>query len=58
MAVGSHHEPAGPCTNVCRIDPVTRLCEGCKRTLDEITAWSSLAPEAKRRVLAALKSRP
>jgi hypothetical protein len=50
-------DPPSPCTNLCRIDPVTRLCEGCKRSLDEIAAWSGLAPEAKRRVLAALELR-
>jgi predicted Fe-S protein YdhL (DUF1289 family) len=39
-----------PCISVCRIDPVTQLCEGCCRTLDEIADWSRLHDEAKREV--------
>jgi len=30
-----------PCTGVCTIDP-RGLCDGCHRTIDEITAWSRL----------------
>ena len=29
-----------PCNSICKIDPATRLCMGCFRTLDEIAAWS------------------
>ncbi len=39
-----------PCVSVCRMDAVSGLCEGCFRTLDEISAWSGLADEGKRRV--------
>jgi predicted Fe-S protein YdhL (DUF1289 family) len=28
-----------PCVAVCRIDPATGQCEGCARTLDEISDW-------------------
>ena len=31
-----------PCTDVCRIDPVSGWCEGCLRTLDEIAAWGGI----------------
>lgn len=53
-------DPLSPCTGVCRIDSATRLCAGCKRTIDEIMAWPRLAPETKRAVLAqlALRGRP
>ncbi len=34
--------PASPCVNLCRMDPATGWCEGCRRTLDEIAAWSSM----------------
>lgn len=37
-----------PCVSVCRMDAATRLCEGCLRTLDEITAWSALDDESRR----------
>ena len=33
---------ASPCTQVCRIDSVTNLCEGCGRTLSEIAMWGSM----------------
>lgn len=49
--------PASPCTNVCRMNPQSGLCEGCLRTLAEIAAWSSLSLAEKRRVLAELPSR-
>ena len=46
-----------PCTNVCKMNPETELCEGCFRTLDEIAAWSGMNPEEKRAVLARLPAR-
>lgn len=39
-----------PCTNVCRIDARTGWCEGCRRTVDEITRWP-LANDAERRAI-------
>jgi len=48
---------ASPCINVCRMNPGTRLCEGCLRTLDEIAAWSAMTDDEKRAVLARLSER-
>jgi len=28
-----------PCIGVCKIDPDTRLCQGCMRTAREIARW-------------------
>ena len=53
----SEDEVPSPCTNVCRMNPQTALCEGCYRTLDEIASWSGLTPEEKRDVLARLPAR-
>jgi len=39
------------------MNPVTGLCDGCLRTLDEIAAWSGLSDEEKRAVLARLPAR-
>ena len=39
-----------PCVSVCRIQPVSRLCEGCYRTLDEVAAWAQLDDTGKRGV--------
>jgi predicted Fe-S protein YdhL (DUF1289 family) len=40
--------PISPCISVCRMSDQTGLCEGCFRTLDEITGWGHRSPEAKR----------
>ena len=31
-----------PCVGVCHIDDASGLCDGCQRTVDEITVWSSM----------------
>ncbi|WP_322892698.1 MULTISPECIES: DUF1289 domain-containing protein [unclassified Yoonia] len=46
-----------PCTKVCVIQPETRLCTGCLRSIDEITAWSRMTPEARKAVMAELPGR-
>ena len=50
-------EPESPCTKVCTIHPDTRLCLGCKRTIEEIAAWSNMSAAERAAVLAALPSR-
>lgn len=50
-------EIESPCVNVCLVHPATGLCLGCHRTIDEIAAWSTLSPEARRAVMADLLSR-
>ena len=40
-----------PCINICRMDARTGLCEGCFRTIEEITAWSRADDAAKRAIL-------
>ncbi|MFZ2219679.1 MAG: DUF1289 domain-containing protein [Rhodoferax sp.] len=39
-----------PCISVCSMDPVSGLCAGCLRTLDEIRQWSSADDAAKRAI--------
>jgi uncharacterized protein len=46
-----------PCTQVCTIDPVSRLCVGCGRTLDEIAQWSALTDGERARLMAELPRR-
>jgi predicted Fe-S protein YdhL (DUF1289 family) len=48
---------ASPCTSVCIIDPVTALCGGCFRTLEEISGWIDFSATEKRTVIAALVAR-
>ncbi|HEY1837829.1 MAG TPA: DUF1289 domain-containing protein [Rhizomicrobium sp.] len=44
---------SSPCIKICEIDPASRLCRGCGRSLNEIAQWGSLS-EAQRRVLMAI----
>ena len=55
--VASQGEPASPCIGVCKLDPVTQLCEGCFRTLEEIAGWGQATPAQKRAVLALVEER-
>jgi hypothetical protein len=36
-----------PCVNICQIDAHTSVCLGCRRTLDEIAAWSRMSDADK-----------
>jgi predicted Fe-S protein YdhL (DUF1289 family) len=49
---------ASPCISVCKIDPKTGWCEGCRRNLDEIRRWPRMTDEQKLAVLDDLKTRP
>jgi len=50
-------EIESPCVKICIIHPEARLCTGCLRSIDEITTWSRLSPEARRAVIADLPNR-
>lgn len=39
-----------PCISICVLDEDSRMCLGCRRTIDEITTWSRLSEDAKRAV--------
>ncbi len=32
-----------PCVSVCKMDAERVFCQGCLRTIDEITRWSRMA---------------
>lgn len=36
-----------PCISVCRIDKDTRKCEGCGRTIEEISNWASYSEDER-----------
>jgi uncharacterized protein len=42
---------------LCKIEPTTRLCRGCLRSIDEITGWGRMAPAERSRVMAELPAR-
>jgi uncharacterized protein len=49
--------PSSPCIKICTIAPATKLCMGCARTVDEITAWGRLSEQERLRIMAELPSR-
>ncbi|MDP3760744.1 MAG: DUF1289 domain-containing protein [Ramlibacter sp.] len=57
VAAGLCDEVPSPCVSICRMDPVSELCEGCFRTLDEIALWGRMAEESKREVWRAIGQR-
>ncbi len=50
-------EIESPCVKICVIHPETRLCVGCKRSIEEIGGWSRMTPEARRDVMESLPTR-
>lgn len=50
-------EVPSPCVKVCVMDPATNLCQGCRRTLEEIAGWPAYTATEKRRVLARVAKR-
>ena len=53
----SRDEVDSPCVRVCVLHPAEGLCIGCFRTRDEIAAWATMAPAARRAVMDALPDR-
>jgi predicted Fe-S protein YdhL (DUF1289 family) len=45
--VWTRNEIESPCVKICVIHPSERLCTGCHRTIEEISAWSRL-PQVER----------
>ena len=43
-----------PCLNVCVLDDRTGRCQGCHRTLEEVTAWPTMDDAARWAVLGRL----
>ena len=48
---------ASPCIDVCRMNPLTGLCDGCFRTIDEIAGWSSFDDTQRAMVLTQAEAR-
>lgn len=46
---------ASPCINVCKMEG--DFCQGCWRTLAEISVWSTASEEQKKSILVAVDQR-
>ncbi|PWK62639.1 DUF1289 domain-containing protein [Roseicyclus mahoneyensis] len=55
--IWTRDEIESPCIKICVVHPEARICTGCLRSIDEITQWSRMTPEARRGVMAALPDR-
>lgn len=50
-------EVPSPCAAVCRMNQDSGLCEGCWRTLAEITQWAHADEDEKREILERAEAR-
>jgi predicted Fe-S protein YdhL (DUF1289 family) len=48
--------PPSPCNRLCTLND-NGYCIGCKRSMQEITAWSTMSPAQQRGVITLLKAR-
>jgi predicted Fe-S protein YdhL (DUF1289 family) len=46
-----------PCLKICVMEPGSKLCRGCGRTIEEIAGWSALSGGERRRIMSALPAR-
>ena len=47
---------ASPCVSVCRLDPTSRVCVGCGRTIAEIAAWPNLSYAERQAIIRRLEA--
>lgn len=57
MTVAQITTVKSPCTNVCKMHVPTGWCEGCARTIPEITAWAKADDASRLAILARLPER-
>jgi uncharacterized protein len=50
-------EIESPCVKLCVVHPEERICVGCFRSIEEISAWSALSPGARRIIMDDLPNR-
>ena len=55
--VWKREEIQSPCVKLCVVHPEERICIGCYRSIDEISGWSRMTPEARAAVMAELPAR-
>lgn len=55
--VWARDEVESPCVKLCVIHPEERLCVGCYRSIEEISAWSRMTAAARAAVVADLPAR-
>ncbi|WOE75696.1 DUF1289 domain-containing protein [Alterisphingorhabdus coralli] len=49
--------PPSPCISICTIDKASGWCEGCGRSIAEITEWASASPQRQQQIVDDLPAR-
>jgi uncharacterized protein len=57
MPSDQNHLIETPCLKICVLEPGSRLCRGCGRTVQEIAGWGAMSVSERRRVMALLPDR-
>lgn len=47
----SNQSQSSPCNKNCVMNPITHLCNGCFRTIEEITQWIHCSDKTKNEIL-------
>jgi uncharacterized protein len=55
--MASDNAISSPCNRVCMMHPISRICIGCGRSLDEIARWGTLSEADRLAVMARLPAR-
>jgi len=55
--VWKRNEVQSPCIKVCVVHPVERICTGCLRSIEEISAWSRMSNDERIAIMAELPGR-
>ncbi len=55
--IWKREEVESPCIKICVVHPEARICTGCLRSIDEITAWGRMSNDARLAVMAELPGR-
>ncbi len=53
----SNQTQSSPCNKHCIMDPITQLCKGCFRTIDEIVQWIHCSEVIKNDILHKVETR-
>jgi predicted Fe-S protein YdhL (DUF1289 family) len=56
-AVRRARGPISPCVGICLMDPATRMCRGCLRSVAEIAIWYEASAAEKHDILARIAAR-
>ncbi|MBA4405835.1 DUF1289 domain-containing protein [bacterium] len=53
----SNQTQSSPCNKHCIMDPVTQLCNGCFRTIEEIIQWTHSSNEIRKDIMRKVEAR-